>query len=150
VVWTGQEARTSTFIARIDALAARDPAQHRACLRELGDEADRFVSAVLAADGRAVIDSTAAYGEAMAALGRAAGADIVTDVLATVAKLAAQVGGAAKPSGAGGGDVALAILPDDAAEAQFVSLCSQRNFTVLSIEWGAPGVRVEPSQREDV
>ncbi len=143
VVWTGVAARTSDYIARVDALAERDPAEHRALMRALGDEADRFVSAVLAADTTEIISSTAAYGDAMGALGRAAGADIVTDTLASVGSLAAQVGGAAKPSGAGGGDVALAVLPDHDAEMQFVRLCAEHKFTVLLVEWGAPGVRVE-------
>jgi phosphomevalonate kinase len=143
VIWTGKAARTSDYIAKVDALAERNPAEHRAVMAGLGREADRFVSAVLAAEPMDVIASTAAYGEAMAALGRAAGADIVDDTLAQVAKLAARVGGAAKPSGAGGGDVALALLPDPDAEAQFVRLCSEQKFSVLSIGWGAPGVRVE-------
>jgi len=150
VVWTGQEARTSTYLALVDRLAAENPAQHRALMHTLGSEADRFVSAVVAVDTAAIIESTAAYGEAMGALGRAAGADIVNDTLARVAQLAAQVGGAAKPSGAGGGDVALAILPDAAAEAQFSGLCSEHNFTVLLIEWGAAGVRVERAPRSEV
>jgi phosphomevalonate kinase len=144
VVWTGKAARTSDYIAKVDALAERDPAQHRAVMANLGSEADRFVAAVLAAESADVIESTAAYGEAMAALGRAVGADIVDETLARVATLAAQVGGAAKPSGAGGGDVALVLLPDSEAEAKFVRLCSEERFSVLSIDWGAPGVRVEP------
>ena len=151
VVWTGTAARTSDYIAKVDALESRDPAEHRALMRALGSEADRFVSGVLAADASEVIGSTAAYGDAMAALGRAAGADIVTDTLASVASLAARVGGAAKPSGAGGGDVALAVLPNLEAEAQFIRLCSEHNFTVLTVNWGAPGVRVERGSRgEDV
>jgi phosphomevalonate kinase len=144
VVWTGKAARTSDYIAKVDALADRDAPQHRAVMAALGREAERFVSAVLANEPADVIASTAAYGEAMAALGRAAGADIVDDTLARVAELAACVGGAAKPSGAGGGDVALALLPDPDAEAQFVRLCFEQKFSVLSIGWGAPGVRVEP------
>lgn len=144
VVWTGKAARTSDYIAKVDALAERDGVQHRAVMTALGHEADRFVSAVLACEPSDVIECTAAYGEAMAALGRAAGADIVDDTLAQVAKLAARVGGAAKPSGAGGGDVALVLLPDPEAEAHFVRLCSEQKFSVLSIGWGAPGVRVEP------
>jgi phosphomevalonate kinase len=146
VVWTGKPARTSDYIAKVDALAERNPAEHRATMAALGREADRFVAAVMASEPSDVIASTAAYGEAMAALGRAAGADIVDDTLAQVSTLAARVGGAAKPSGAGGGDVALALLPDSDAESQFVRLCLEQKFTVLDIGWGAPGVRVEPSQ----
>jgi phosphomevalonate kinase len=149
VVWTGKAARTSDYIAKVDALAERDPAEHRAVMSNLGNEADRFVAAVLAADAADVIESTAAYGAAMAVLGRAVGADIVDDTLARVAELATEVGGAAKPSGAGGGDVALVVLPDSEAEAKFVRLCSEEHFSVLTIGWGAPGVRVELDSQSD-
>ncbi|HKP58298.1 MAG TPA: hypothetical protein VJV78_16335 [Polyangiales bacterium] len=145
VVWTGKAANTTKYLEKVDALAKRDPAEHRALMHALGDEADRFVSAVLAGDRDEVIDSTGAYGKAMGALGLAAGADIVEEALTRVAELAASVGGAAKPSGAGGGDVALAVLPDPAAEDHFVRLCAEQNFTVLLIDWGAPGVRCEPA-----
>ena len=98
VVWTGQEARTSDFVAQVDALAVSAPARHRRVLAALGAEADAFVSAVLAKDVPGIVESTAAYGQAMHALGVAAGIDIVTDTLAEVANLAHKAGGAA-PAG---------------------------------------------------
>ena len=55
----------------------------------------------------------------MEMLGQAAGVPIVTPVLAHAALLAAEVGGAAKPSGAGGGDVGIAFLPDPEAANEF-------------------------------
>jgi phosphomevalonate kinase len=55
----------------------------------------------------------------LASMTRAAGIDWETPAHAAVTALAVSCGGAAKPSGAGGGDVAVAILPDDDARAAF-------------------------------
>jgi phosphomevalonate kinase len=148
VVWTGQEARTSDFLKCVEGLARRDPHRHRAVMAALGSEAERFVSALLAQDLVGVVEATGAYGHAMGELGEAAGIEIVTDTLARVAGLAERAGGAAKPSGAGGGDVALAVFADPQAAERFEQLCGVADLRVLSIELGAPGVRVEPPSSE--
>jgi phosphomevalonate kinase len=143
VVWTGQEARTSTFLAKVSDLAAAQPERHRALIQGLKHESEKFVGAVIAGDIRGVLASTAAYGNAMGELGEAAGISIVNDTLRKVAQLAQQAGGAAKPSGAGGGDVALALFPDDRSQQRFGALCEGHNFALLSIELGAQGVCLE-------
>lgn len=144
VVWTGQEARTSDFVAKVEGLAAASPDRHRRVLAALGAEADAFVSAALAKDVGGIIESTQAYGAAMGELGHAAGIDIVTDTLGMVADLARKSGGAAKPSGAGGGDVALCLFPDPAAAERFERACAGAGLQLLSIKLGVPGVRLEP------
>lgn len=58
-------------------------------------------------DARAFLSVVQRYGRAMAGLGRAAKVDIVTEELDAIMRLAEEQGGAAKPSGAGGGDVAI-------------------------------------------
>jgi phosphomevalonate kinase len=140
VVWTRQEARTSRFLESVGALAQAEPARHRTLMAALGGEAERFVSALSNQDIPSVLASTHAYGRAMAELGIAAGVPIVTDTLRQVAELALGAGGAAKPSGAGGGDVALALFPDLASEQRFVALCCEQKFALLLIELGASGV----------
>jgi phosphomevalonate kinase len=149
VVWTHQEARTSSFLERVQALAQAKPERHRSLMGGLGREAERFAAALIAHDVPSVLASTVAYGRAMGELGEAAGVAIITDTLRRVAELALAAGGAAKPSGAGGGDVALALFPDEHAEQRFESLCQQHNFTVLLINLGAPGVRAERALHGD-
>jgi phosphomevalonate kinase len=143
VVWTGQEARTSSFLEKVAALASADPSGHRTAMNALSTQAERFVAALIAKDINGLLASTEAYGHAMGELGEAAGVSIVTEALRKVASLASRAGGAAKPSGAGGGDVALALFPDLAAEQRFELLCQEYNFALLSINLGAPGVRIE-------
>ena len=60
----------------------------------------------------------ASFQAAMARLGEASGAPIVTEALARAAALAASAGAAAKPSGAGGGDCAVVIAFGDEALAR--------------------------------
>jgi len=143
VVWTGQEARTSTFLVRVSELASARPELYRARMDALTQEAARFISALREQRTLEVLESTAAYGRNMAALGEAAGVPIVTEVLSRVAELALRAGGAAKPSGAGGGDVALALFPDPHASERFVELCREQHFELLALRVGAPGVRIE-------
>ncbi|MCC6874655.1 MAG: hypothetical protein IT378_10150 [Sandaracinaceae bacterium] len=92
-----------------------------------------------------VVRATAAHGDAMAALGEAAGAPIVTEALARVARIAKDCGGAAKPSGAGGGDVALALFADGADAERFDRACAREGLNLLSLRLGAEGVRREAS-----
>ena len=143
VVWTGQEARTSTFLERVAMLAQSEPAKHAERMQALTEEAARFVRSVERADTQGILASTDAYGRAMGALGEAAGIPIVNDTLRKVAELAQVSGGAAKPSGAGGGDVAIALFADKASEQRFRTLCDDCKFTLLVTELGAPGVRLE-------
>ncbi len=148
VVWTGQEARTSDFLASVEALAKRDPERHQGVMAALGREADRFIHALVDQNLVGAIEATGAYALAMKTLGEAAGIGIVTESLAKVAALAQSVGGAAKPSGAGGGDVALAIFAEPDSAAHFEHLCAKGGLQVLSIGLGAPGVRVETPSSE--
>ena len=84
----------------------------------------------------------------LAALGTIIGLPIVTPALAEAAKLAEELGGAAKPSGAGGGDVGVAFLTDRGAAETFRQRAPHLGLEILSIRTGASGLRREPSGPE--
>lgn len=138
VVWTGQEARTSDLVARVNQLTL---GERRRRLDAIAEAAQAFIDAFQQGRRSAALDAVGAHHRAMADLGRAAGAPIVEERLEAAATLAAQHGGAAKPSGAGGGDVALAFFatPDDAS--QFDEAAAGEDMAILGIEAGAEGVR---------
>jgi len=145
VVWTGKPARTSDLVAQVRALEVDDPSRYRAAMGALRDAADGLRGAIEAADAAAAVEAADAHGRAMGALGDAAGAPIVTEELARTAALARAHGGGSKPSGAGGGDVALAFFDREEGAAGFRSACSDAGLPVLCIELGAEGVRSEES-----
>ncbi len=77
----------------------------------------------------------------LAAMASQAGVDWATPALDRIAALADAVGGAAKPSGAGGGDVAVAWLPDAEADARFRAACGDAGLPVLDTALDPLGVR---------
>jgi len=72
--------------------------------------------------------------ELLVAMSRAAGIDYLTDAHARIAALARDHGGAAKPSGAGGGDIAVAVVPDPDARTAFEAACSAERLPPIAIE----------------
>ena len=146
VVWTGargEPPRTSHFVAKVNALAASEPQRHRGLMGALAAESERFIWALAAHELSEIIECFHAFGTAMGNLGTAAGVPIVDSQISSVRELAQSCGGAAKPSGAGGGDVALALFSSDDEAAAFRGRCAERGFEVLSIELGVPGERDE-------
>jgi len=99
-----------------------------------------------AAESRALVEAFAgdpilALSEAYArlrAMAAAAGLDYDTPAHARIAALAAEHGGAAKPSGAGGGDVAVALFPDPDRRADFARACAAAGLRPIAVEV-APG-----------
>lgn len=68
------------------------------------------------------------------AMADAANLDYDTPAFACIAALADRFGGAAKPSGAGGGDIAVALLPDDEALAAFCAACAAENLPPVPVQ----------------
>jgi phosphomevalonate kinase len=142
-VYTGRSASTAEMIGRVKALAEAEPALHDAQIGRLRSLAHAFDSAVTANDAAALIRVADDYGAAMAALGEAAGSPIVTPELAALAALARRHGGAAKPSGAGGGDLGVAFTVGTEATRALHDDLGATNLMLLAMGAPAPGLRLE-------
>lgn len=80
----------------------------------------------------------AASGALLVAMSRAAGIDYLTPGLAQVQALAKSHGGVAKPSGAGGGDCAVAYFDDADDEHAFIDACAAAGLPHIPVA-AAPG-----------
>ncbi|HEX3695929.1 MAG TPA: hypothetical protein VH374_11110 [Polyangia bacterium] len=129
----GEPSSTVDRVRAVAELGRRAPEQHRWLITELRRAADSFIESMAVGDGRRVIAAARAAGQLMAALGRAADVSIVTPALQRAEKLAEDLGGGAKPSGAGGGDVGVAFLPDRAAAALFATRVGAAGVKVLDL-----------------
>jgi mevalonate kinase len=138
VFWTKKAARTSDLIQAVQAFGARDAPGYGQLMDELRATADRFAKAFSSNDARGVIAAADAYGLGLSALGEAADVTLVTPALAATARLARELGGAAKPSGAGGGDVGVAFFDNAEAAEAFSARCPEQ-VLVLDIRLGAAG-----------
>jgi mevalonate kinase len=117
-VWTGQPADTRLLVAAIRALASREPATYMARIDAIAGAAASLVAACQSASAPSAIDALTAGGVAVRELGAAAGVALFLDCHHALAERASLLGGALKPTGAAGGDVALAAFdgPDPAQQ----------------------------------
>jgi phosphomevalonate kinase len=116
---TGTPSSTVDCLQAVTTFAAASPETHRQLLPPIAEAVTRFEAGLYARDAAEIFASIGAAHLGMEMLGQAASVPIVTPVLAHAAVLASEVGGAAKPSGAGGGDVGIAFLPDPEAADEF-------------------------------
>ncbi len=125
VVWSGTSAATGPRVQQY--LAWRDRA---AFVRESAAIVEAYAASPIAT-------LSVAYAE-LRRMSVAAGIDWETPALAEIAAIARDHGGAAKPSGAGGGDIAVALLPDQASEDGFRDAVRARAYRVIDVNV-APG-----------
>lgn len=149
VIWTGKAARTSEFVSKVREFEASSPSAFGVIRDSLHAEAQRFADAIAAGRASEIIAGAGAYGETMKKLGEGANVSIVTPELQLIADLARQHGGAAKPSGAGGGDVAIAFFGNENDAVAFDAACRSENLVLLDLGLGAPGVRPETTHHGD-
>jgi phosphomevalonate kinase len=139
VVWTGHAARTSELVGQVRRYEARDAEGFKRLLGELAEAATEFAASFEAGDIATLLALVERYHEGMRALGDAADAPIVEARLKRVARLAKESGGRAKPSGAGGGDVAIAFFGEADDAARFDASVAAAGLETLPLRLGAPG-----------
>jgi phosphomevalonate kinase len=140
--FSGASARTSELLARVDALAKRDPRLHAARLNALGDAATKaFVAA--SGDAAAFVAAVSAHGRPLEELGIAADAPIVLPAFAELGRLARDEAAAFIPSGAGGGDVGV-FVGTMGPSASFLKRAASLSMTHLPVAMDSRGVRIEP------
>ena len=121
VIWSGQSAKTGPRVKRFLSWPNRHGFVHASA--ELIDAFSSDPVGVTRALFRLLVDA-------------AQQADIayLTPNLIRISQLAEACGGAAKPSGAGGGDCAVAFFSSRAAREQFQSACAEEGFQLISVQ----------------
>jgi phosphomevalonate kinase len=138
VFWTRSSAQTPHLVREVRAFAARAPERHAGCIGSLRAAAAGFADAFAAGDVAALIRWADRGHQALGELGAAAGVPIVTAEVAAAAELARSLGGAAKPSGAGGGDLGVGFFSDADAVEAFTARCPA-GLLVLDLQLGVAG-----------
>ena len=145
VLFTGASASTEDLIQQVRALGERAPALLEARLGALSEEANYFAASFESRSAADIVDAAARYGRCMAALGEACDAPIVDERLAKISALAEEAGGSAKPSGAGGGDIAVAFFAKREDAKRFEALVEGEEMEILDVSLGGPGVLPLPA-----
>lgn len=135
--WSGRAAATRDFVGRVRALREREPADYATLIEAQSAAALRAERAVLKGDAAGFVAALHAQRAALAALGRVAGAPIVTPEAERLASRAAPA--AVLPAGAGGGDVLLHV-GFEPSPPEFRELAATLGHRLLPLALGARGV----------
>ncbi|GAA3677381.1 phosphomevalonate kinase [Lentzea roselyniae] len=113
VGWTGNPASTSDRVGSGSVQDWRGSQAYREFVRRSGACVDALVDALEADDDRMVLKEIRRARRLLATVDDQGALGIFTDELTAMCDAAEAVGGAAKPSGAGGGDCGIALLEPD-------------------------------------
>ncbi|MDQ0605639.1 phosphomevalonate kinase [Streptomyces canus] len=115
VGWTGNPASTTSLVAGLHRRTWRGTPSHQKFVESTADFVDAAIVALEAGDGDGLLHQIRRARQELARLDDEVGLGIFTPELTALCDAAEAVGGAAKPSGAGGGDCGIALLAADAA-----------------------------------
>lgn len=138
VIYTGESADTRAFVRAVT--AQRDLPEVRRALASMRAHAIAGADALEAGALGDFLDAVRAFHRDEQALTASSGVPVVTPAIAQTVALMEQCGGAAKASGAGGGDIVIAFFDDAARRAHAVSLAVQAGLDVIPLAVEGRGV----------
>jgi phosphomevalonate kinase len=145
--FTGQSADTRALIARVTAARVARRIEVEAALRAIGD-ASRAACAALAApvgvQATALLGALALASVATDQLALAAGVELVPGCVTAARQAVKRLGGVVKTTGAGGGDVAVAVVPAAADEAAVRAALDENGCQILDLHVDESGVDLRP------
>lgn len=144
MAWTGQAASTKALIPQVRALEARDAGVWRQRMGELSQASEAGSRALEAADDAALLEAVVAGAEAVEALARDSGAPLILPAHGHIADIARAHGGAAKPTGAAGGDLAWVLPPSPEAIEPLRHALTEAGFYTVALPVCRRGLHVRP------
>lgn len=114
VGWTGNPASTTSLVAGLHRKTWRGTPSHQKFMETTADFVHAAIGALEAGDGPGLLHQIRRARQELARLDDEVGLGIFTPELTALCDAAEAAGGAAKPSGAGGGDCGIALLDADA------------------------------------
>ena len=130
--WTGKPASTSQLVDKISLFKARQQKQYRQFLEDSKHCIQRMVDGFHNADLESIKNEIRYNRELLKQLGTNSGVHIETPVLNKLCEIAEDFGGAAKTSGAGGGDCGIVAIDRDS------------NFKLVLKKWAANKIEQLP------
>jgi len=148
VFWTGSAASSKDMIDGVARFAKKDPLAYLHVMDNLREIALRFSQELQAGRATGAVAAAGRYGKQLAVLGAAAEVPIITEAFTRAADVAKELGGIAKPSGAGGGDIGVAMFATPEAARLFARAC-QRPLSALDLDLDRQGVHLRSGHTDE-
>lgn len=145
--FTGRAADTATLVQQVAAARGAHPSEVDAALDAIGDASRAACLAVTGpADlaGAATIAAFSLAAQAVDHLARTTGVDLVPPCVTAARAAMATLGGTAKTTGAGGGDVGIAVIPASASVTEASRMLIEAGCQPLRLSLEDTGVDTRP------
>ena len=142
-VWSGKPAQTGPRLEAFAAFKARDPHAYWACCERLAILANAGSEFWALGNTAALLTVVDEYCVAMEALGTQCGIDIVTPEHQAIARQVRRAGAAYKPSGAGGGDLGVAVCASSAMADKVLGRLKSHGMVAVPMAVASSGLHVQ-------
>ncbi|MBD1222919.1 phosphomevalonate kinase [Virgibacillus halodenitrificans] len=132
--WTGKPASTSRLVDDILKLKTANQSQFKQFLDDSETAVSNFLQGMTEGDLPLLLQGIKQNRKALATVGENAGVEIETPLLRTLCDIAENMGGAGKPSGAGGGDCGIAFMPSKKQAEEIVHAWEAAGIKPLTIQ----------------
>jgi mevalonate kinase len=143
-----QSIATGQVLEGVKQYATRDPIGYEQAMDNLREIAQRFVEQLTTGSATGALVAAGRYGDRLAKVAADASVPIMTDAFTLASELAQALGGIAKPTGAGGGAVGLALFATPESALLFRRACPE-SLTCLDGDLDRHGVRCQVEEKVD-
>lgn len=140
-IWTGQPAVTSDLLTQLGEFKRLNPLPYQAAMTRLSKQA-----VYCTASSKAFYEAYEAYGEALAAFARVVGLPVFSPAHQEILKLAKNCGAVYKPSGAGDGDMGIALATDPDRLVALKAALSGKPFKAIDLAVAPGGLSIVHQQ----
>jgi phosphomevalonate kinase len=140
-LWSGRPASTQRLLRAAEQARRSRPRAYAAHLAPLARLAEAGRDAARAGDAAGLVSVMGSYADAMGSFGRACGIDIMRPGHRRLRQLAAATGTVYKPSGAGGGDVGIAIATAGEPLAALCEAAAREGYAEVPLQVDTDGLR---------
>ncbi len=142
-IWSGRSMSTRVMVRKINAFKADQPESYQTIMNQLIMLANTGVAAFEKHNWANFFDACATYHQTLSDLGRHSRAPIISKPHFELARIVKQAGAIYKPSGAGGGDLGIALSASQTVIEQVQAKVRAAGFHWIDLDRNDHGVWVE-------
>lgn len=139
-VWTGESASTTQFVRKVNEFKLKQLASFNGIITRMRFTSIAGIEAIREVNIDRFMNAVRQYYIAMDELGDKSGIPIVTEAHQKINELVAAEGCAYKPSGAGGGDIGIAICHSPAEKSRISKKLMDNGFQLIHLQLTENGV----------
>ena len=141
-IWSGKSTSTREFVKKVKQFKENNPEKYRSIMGKLSELSRDGCNALDSEKTSNFLEICDQYFYTLRQLGDYSGIAIISDAHQKIRDIVHSTGGVYKPSGAGGGDIGIALTDSPAVQRKIKEALSHSSFQILNLNPEYSGTRV--------